>query len=191
VPRYPDWPGLDDFEGPAFHTARWEHQHDLTGKIVAVVGTGSSATQIVPAIQPIVRRLYLFQREPGWVLPKGEHDFADEEQAELATPWRRTRERWRLKFLLEKNLWGGHIWRPGTKANEARERLCLEYIARKFADRPDLQEAVTPRYPYPGKRPASASTCYSALEKPSRSSRASRRAGTAGSSRRWTARPGP
>ena len=55
VPRYPDWPGLDDFEGPKFHTARWEHQHDLTGKVVAVVGTGSSATQVVPAIQPIVR----------------------------------------------------------------------------------------------------------------------------------------
>ena len=55
VPRYPDWPGLDDFDGPAFHTARWEHEHDLTGKVVAVVGTGSSATQVVPAIQPIVR----------------------------------------------------------------------------------------------------------------------------------------
>src|SRR4029079_14659308 len=43
VPRYPDGPGLDTFEGPAFHTARWEHQHDLTDKVVAVVGTGSSA----------------------------------------------------------------------------------------------------------------------------------------------------
>ena len=43
VPRYPDWPGLDGFEGPKFHTARWEHQHDLTGKVVAVVGTGSTA----------------------------------------------------------------------------------------------------------------------------------------------------
>ncbi len=52
MPRYPDWPGLDDFAGPKFHTARWEHEHDLTGKVVAVVGTGSSATQVVPAIQP-------------------------------------------------------------------------------------------------------------------------------------------
>ena len=65
VPRYPDWPGLDDFTGPKFHTARWEHEHDLAGKVVAVVGTGSSATQIVPAIQPIVKQLYVFQREPG------------------------------------------------------------------------------------------------------------------------------
>ena len=83
VPRYPDWPGLDDFEGPAFHTARWEHQHDLTGKVVAVVGTGSSATQVVPAIQPIVEQLYVFQREPGWVMPKGERDLTDEERATL------------------------------------------------------------------------------------------------------------
>src|SRR5438445_7029098 len=103
VPRYPDWPGLEDFEGPAFHTARWEHGHDLTGKVVAVVGTGSSATQVVPAIQPIVERLYVFQREPGWVMPKGERDFTDEERATLAAPWRRKRERWRLKLPLERS----------------------------------------------------------------------------------------
>src|SRR6478672_4677435 len=75
VPRYPDWPGLDGFEGPKFHTARWEHQHDLTGKVVAVVGTGSTATQVVPALQPVVGHLYSFQREPGWVMPKGDRDF--------------------------------------------------------------------------------------------------------------------
>jgi len=165
VPRYPDWPGLDTFAGPAFHTARWQHQHDLTGKVVAVVGTGSSASQIVPAIQPIVRELYVFQREPGWVLPKGERDFEDDERADLARWWPRTKERLRLKYLLEKGLWRGAIWRPGTKANRAREELCRSYIDRKFADRPDLREAVTPKYPYPGKRPIFASTFYSALKK--------------------------
>jgi cation diffusion facilitator CzcD-associated flavoprotein CzcO len=166
VPRYPEWPGLDEFEGPAFHTARWEHQHDLTDKVVAVVGTGSSASQLVPAIQPIVKKLYLFQREPGWVLPKGERDFTDEERAVLASPWRRRRERWRLRLQIEKNLRGGNIFRPGTKLNQAREDLCRSYIDRKFADRPDLREAVTPTYPYPGKRPLLASTFYSALKKP-------------------------
>src|ERR1700691_3310761 len=59
VPRLPDWPGLEDFQGPAFHTARWEHQHDLSDKVVAVVGTGSTATQVVPAIQPIAKKIYL------------------------------------------------------------------------------------------------------------------------------------
>jgi cation diffusion facilitator CzcD-associated flavoprotein CzcO len=165
VPRYPDWPGLTDFEGPKFHTARWEHEHDLTGRVVAVVGTGSSATQIVPALQPIVRQLYVFQREPGWIMPKGERDFTAEDRAELAHPWRRRRDRWRQRYLLEKSLWRGHLYRPGTKTNEARRQFCLQYIDRKFADRPDLREAVTPKYPYPGKRPIFASTFYSALKK--------------------------
>jgi cation diffusion facilitator CzcD-associated flavoprotein CzcO len=165
VPRYPDWPGLDAFEGPTFHTARWQHQHDLTGKVVAVVGTGSSATQVVPAIQPIVKRLFVFQREPGWVVPKGERDFTDEERATFAKPWRRRRERWRQKYVLEKSLWRGHLYRPGTKTNAAREQFCLDYIARKFADRPDLRDAVTPRYPYPGKRPVVASAFYPALKR--------------------------
>jgi cation diffusion facilitator CzcD-associated flavoprotein CzcO len=166
VPRAPDWPGLDDFDGPKFHTARWEHQHELSGKVVAVVGTGSSATQVVPAIQPIASHLYVFQREPGWIVPKGERDLTDDERATFARPWRRKVERWRQRYLVEKNLWFGRIFRPGTKANKARERFCREYINRKFADRPDLREAVTPKYPYPGKRPVLASTFYSALKKP-------------------------
>lgn len=164
VPRYPTWPGLDSFAGPRFHTARWEHHHDLTGKTVAVVGTGSSATQIVPAIQPIVGRLYVFQREPGWVLPKGERDLSDDERASFARGWRRRRERLRLKWLLEKNLRGGRIWRPGTKQQRAREEICRKYIARQFKERPDLAAAVTPTYPYPGKRPIFASTFYPALK---------------------------
>jgi cation diffusion facilitator CzcD-associated flavoprotein CzcO len=164
VPRYPDWPGLDSFAGPKFHTARWEHEHDLAGKVVAVVGTGSSGTQVVPAIQPIVGHLYVFQREPGWILPKGERDLTDEERAALARPWRRRRERWRLKLMLERSLWRGHLYRPGTKLNEARRELCLSYIERQLADRPDLRAAVTPSYPYPGKRPVLASTFYRALK---------------------------
>ena len=165
VPRYPDWPGLEDFRGPKFHTARWEHHHDLTDKVVAVVGTGSSATQVVPAIQPVVKQLYVFQREPGWVLPKGERDLTDEEQALLARPWRRRRERWRQRWLIEKNLWAGRLNRPGTKVNGLREAQCRRYIDKVFADRPDVREAVTPTYPYPGKRPVIASTFYPALKK--------------------------
>lgn len=166
VPRYPTWPGLESFTGPKFHTARWEHQHDLTEKTVAVVGTGSSASQIVPAIQPIVGKLYLFQREPGWVLPKGDRDFTDEERTTLARPWNKRRERMRLKWSLEKNLRGGKIWRTGSKEQQAREAVCRRYIAKMFADRPDLAEAVTPTYPYPGKRPIFATTFYPALKQP-------------------------
>jgi cation diffusion facilitator CzcD-associated flavoprotein CzcO len=74
VPSVPALPGLDRFAGPAFHTARWRHDVDLTGKRVAVVGTGCSAIQVVPAIQPIVEHVDVYQRSPGWTMPKG--DFA-------------------------------------------------------------------------------------------------------------------
>jgi cation diffusion facilitator CzcD-associated flavoprotein CzcO len=165
VPRYPDWPGLHSFEGPRFHTSRWEHFHDLSDKVVAVVGSGSTATQVVPALQPMVKQLYLFQREPGWVMPKFERDLTDEERALFAKPWRRALDRSRLRWLIESSLWGGAMFRPGTKLHGHRQQACLDYIAHEFADRPDLREAVTPRYPFPGKRPIIASTYYPALKK--------------------------
>jgi cation diffusion facilitator CzcD-associated flavoprotein CzcO len=64
VPTVPPIPGLDSFAGPAFHTARWRHDVDLTGKRVAVIGTGCSAIQVVPAIQPIVDQVDVYQRSP-------------------------------------------------------------------------------------------------------------------------------
>ncbi|MEV5551976.1 NAD(P)/FAD-dependent oxidoreductase [Streptomyces sp. NPDC052309] len=70
LPNVPHLPGAEDFAGAAFHTARWDHGHALDGRSVAVVGTGSSAAQVVPAIAGRVRRLYVFQRSANWVLPK-------------------------------------------------------------------------------------------------------------------------
>jgi cation diffusion facilitator CzcD-associated flavoprotein CzcO len=78
VPSIPPLPGLGDFEGPAFHTAQWRHDVDLTGKRVAVIGSGCSAIQTVPAIQPIVEHVTVYQRSPGWTLPK--MDFAYKER---------------------------------------------------------------------------------------------------------------
>ena len=74
VPRIPPIPGLDDFDGPAFHTARWRHDVDLAGKRVALMGTGCSSIQIGPSIQPDVAQLDVYQRSPGWTIPK--MDFA-------------------------------------------------------------------------------------------------------------------
>ncbi|MGH2943220.1 MAG: flavin-containing monooxygenase [Solirubrobacteraceae bacterium] len=68
-PVAPSIPGLDGFGGTVFHTARWEHGHDLTGERVALIGTGATATQVGPQIRPRVARLHVFQRTPGWVLP--------------------------------------------------------------------------------------------------------------------------
>ena len=105
VPRYPEWPGLDDFEGPAFHTARWEHRHDLTDKVVAVVGTGSvgdagrprhPARRGAPLRVPASARLGDPQGRPG----------LHRRGAQLLLgPWRRKWERLRLKCLLERNIW--------------------------------------------------------------------------------------
>jgi cation diffusion facilitator CzcD-associated flavoprotein CzcO len=69
-PKLPAIPGLETFTGKSMHTARWEHDHDLTSKRVALIGTGASAVQIVPAIAPIVAELRVFQRTPIWIGPK-------------------------------------------------------------------------------------------------------------------------
>jgi cation diffusion facilitator CzcD-associated flavoprotein CzcO len=78
VPKTPPIPGLQSFDGPVFHTAQWRHDVELAGKRVAVVGTGCSAIQAVPAIQPSVGRVTVYQRSPGWTLPK--MDFAYSER---------------------------------------------------------------------------------------------------------------
>jgi len=72
VPKVPDLNGCESFAGPAFHSARWRHDVDLTGKRVAVVGTGASAVQFVPRIAQHVANLHLFQRSPPWVLPRND-----------------------------------------------------------------------------------------------------------------------
>jgi len=81
VPQVPPLPGLKDFAGPAFHTAEWRHDVALAGKRVAVVGTGCSAIQVVPAIQPEVAQLDVYQRSPGWTLPKGDREYSPRERA--------------------------------------------------------------------------------------------------------------
>jgi len=69
-PAVPEVAGLDRFEGAMFHTAAWDHDYDLTGKRVAVIGTGASSIQVVPAIQPVVGHLDLYQRTPPWIMPR-------------------------------------------------------------------------------------------------------------------------
>jgi cation diffusion facilitator CzcD-associated flavoprotein CzcO len=80
LPAAPRLPGLEDFEGPAFHTARWRHDVDLAGKRVAVIGTGCSAIQVVPAIQSLVAHLDVYQRSPGWTFPKMDFAYGERTQ---------------------------------------------------------------------------------------------------------------
>ena len=69
APQVPDIPGIESFEGTTFHSAQWNHDHDLTGERVAVIGTGASAIQFVPQIQPKAGKLHVFQRTAPWVMP--------------------------------------------------------------------------------------------------------------------------
>ncbi|SDD73190.1 flavin-containing monooxygenase [Actinokineospora iranica] len=73
LPSIPELPGIEKFQGAAFHSAQWNHDFDLTGKRVAVIGTGASAIQFVPQIAPKVAELTLFQRTAPWVMPKPDH----------------------------------------------------------------------------------------------------------------------
>jgi cation diffusion facilitator CzcD-associated flavoprotein CzcO len=81
VPSVPPISGLESFHGPAFHTAEWRHDVDLTGKRVAVIGSGCSAIQVVPAIQPQVAQIDVYQRSPGWTLPKMDFEYSPRARA--------------------------------------------------------------------------------------------------------------
>lgn len=76
-PSIPELPGLETFEGEVFHSARWRHDIPLEGRRVAVVGTGASAVQFVPEIAPTVEHLTVFQRTPGWVIPRLDRSISD------------------------------------------------------------------------------------------------------------------
>jgi cation diffusion facilitator CzcD-associated flavoprotein CzcO len=166
IPRYPSWPGLESFRGPKFHTARWEPQWDLAGQTVAVTGTGSTASQLVPELARIAGKVYLFQREPGWIIPKGEHDHSARDRARLGHPaWYRW-QRIKLYRMIGKAQRGGALYTPGSAANEKARGAALAFIERELGDRPDLAKAVTPTYPFWGKRVILNSTFYAALKSP-------------------------
>ena len=84
VPKVPPLAGLDTFAGPAFHTARWRQDVPLEGRRVAVIGTGCSAIQVVPAIQPLVSHLDVYQRSPGWTFPRMDFAYSEKAKQRLA-----------------------------------------------------------------------------------------------------------
>lgn len=162
VPKYPDWPGLSDFEGVCFHTSRWEN-HDLSGKRVAVVGTGSTAAQVVPGIADQVGSLLVFQRQPGWVEPKNERAFSPFERwLYRDVPGAQKLHRAWLFYKSAKRIRG---YDASSKMQVRLRQNCLDFIAASIDD-PALREAVTPDYPWGCKRPVLASTFYSALTLP-------------------------
>ncbi|MEV6561073.1 NAD(P)/FAD-dependent oxidoreductase [Nocardia sp. NPDC051756] len=101
-PAMPNIPGLDTFAGPAFHSAEWDHSVDLTGKRIACIGTGASAIQYIPRIQPAAAHLTLFQRSAAWVLPKFDTEYSSTHKAVFKyLPPTRLAERFAIWSLFE------------------------------------------------------------------------------------------
>lgn len=162
LPRYPDIPGLDDFEGVAFHSARWRHDVDLTGKSVVSIGTGASAIQYVPEIARAAEHVTVVQRSAPWVLPKPDRSFTDAEKAVFRLfPPLRSAYRGFLYAFQESQL---SLLANGRLARGA-ERLVKDQIT-KHIDDPDLRRRVTPDYPIGCKRVLISNDWYRALARP-------------------------
>ncbi|MFB6630942.1 flavin-containing monooxygenase [Streptomyces sp. NPDC056362] len=162
-PRIPDIPGLADFPGKVFHSARWDHDYDLRGKRVAMVGTGASAIQIVPEIQREVGRLTLFQRTPPWVMPRMDRSIsAPERWLHRALPATATLRRGILWGIRELQV-GAFTKHPGELGLV--ERLAKANIARSIKD-PELRAKLTPSYRIGCKRILLSNTYYPALARP-------------------------
>jgi cation diffusion facilitator CzcD-associated flavoprotein CzcO len=162
VPRIPDWPGLADFGGAAFHTAEWRPEQDLTGQRVAVVGTGSTAAQLVPVLAEQAARLYVFQREPGWIEPKAVKSFSPAERwVYRSVPGAQRAHR---AWLFYKAMQRGKAFDLSSRRQAQRRATCLEFIRTAIADE-SVRRYVTPRYPWGCKRVVLASGYYEALNR--------------------------
>ncbi|MGB2710390.1 MAG: NAD(P)/FAD-dependent oxidoreductase [Conexibacter sp.] len=161
-PALPDIPGMETFAGPAFHTARWEHDAELAGKRVAVIGTGASAVQVIPRIQPLVGQLSVFQRTPPWIMPH---------------PGRSVRPRERLLFRmlpwLQRAVRGAVYWGRETyvlpfkfhRLSRLPERIARAHLEKQVAD-PRLRAELTPDYEIGCKRILMSNEYFPALQQP-------------------------
>jgi cation diffusion facilitator CzcD-associated flavoprotein CzcO len=163
LPKMPDIPGLDRFAGPAFHTARWRHDVDLAGKRVAVIGSGASAIQVIPAIAPAVERLTVFQRSPPWVLPRHDRVVSDLRKwvfrhvpGALAC-WRAV-QYWRAE-----SVGLGLVYKP--KLMGIGQKMSAEFKEREIRD-PDLRLKLNPFYTLGCKRVLLSDDFYATMTRP-------------------------
>ncbi len=162
-PSLPNIEGIGEFGGTMFHSANWDWDHDLAGERVGVIGTGASAIQFVPMIQPRVGRLTLFQRTPAWVMPDPDRP---------VTP--RERDLWR-RYPITQRLLRGVIYALFeatvlTTIVDRRLSSLLERSARRHLEEqvpdPELRAKLTPSYTLGCKRITLSDTYYPALAQP-------------------------
>jgi len=162
-PTYPDIKGLSSFAGTTFHSARWDHSWDPSGRKVAVIGTGASAIQLVPAIQPKVERMTVLQRTAPWVLPRTDRAISLAERAAY--------RRWPALQRLSRTLiyWGRESHLIGFRFHRGLlrlgQRIAEKHIARQVRD-PALRAKVTPTFDLGCKRVLLSNTWYPAISAP-------------------------
>jgi cation diffusion facilitator CzcD-associated flavoprotein CzcO len=166
-PKLPSIPGIERFTGTMFHSARWNHEHDLTGERVAVIGTGASAIQFVPRIQPEVGRLSVFQRTPPWIIPRRDRTLGRlEHRVFRAVPPVQQSVRAAI-------YWGRELYVLGFVGTERRRRRMMgaaELVARRHLANqvpdPGLRDRLTPHYDMGCKRILISNDYYPALSQP-------------------------
>jgi cation diffusion facilitator CzcD-associated flavoprotein CzcO len=160
LPQIPELPGIEKFEGASFHSAQWDHDYDLKGKRVAVVGTGASAVQFVPEIVRDVAKLSLFQRTPPWIMPKADHEMsARTRRVFKAVPLLQRAYRDFLYWTLEARAIGfnGH-----AGVMKLGQRIAKRNIDKAVKD-PELRAKLTPDYTMGCKRVLVSNAYYPAL----------------------------
>lgn len=162
IPAYPSIKGRERFAGRSFHSQNWDHGYDLKGKRVAVIGTGASAIQFVPAIQPLAGKVELFQRTAPWVMPKPDRAIGPVERlANRYVPGFQRGFRELIYWYLEARVFG-FVIRPDLM--KRMEGLAKRYIAKSIKD-PALRAKVTPDYTIGCKRVLLSNDYYQALAK--------------------------
>src|SRR5699024_2591937 len=160
IPRIPQLPGIERFRGKTFHSADWDHDYDLRGKRVAVIGTGASAIQFVPQIAPEVSQLQLFQRTPPWIMPKADHEMPSWATALFRrVPGAQRAYRNFLYWMLEVRAVGfnGH-----PSVMKLAQQLAKANINKSVKD-PGLREKLTPDYTMGCKRVLISNDYYPAM----------------------------
>lgn len=176
-PAVPKIAGLENFKGPAFHTGKWDHSVDISGKTVAMIGTGASGMQVGPTIAPDVKKLSIFQRSPHWVVPNPNYhrSVKDEKKWVLRhipyyVQWYRFQLFWGFADGLWPALQKDPSWdKPQQSLNATNERYrinMVRHIEREVGERKDLLPKVVPNYPPYGKRILIDNHWYRMLKRP-------------------------
>ena len=163
TPSYPSLKGVDSFKGAVFHSQNWNHKFDLTGKRVAVIGTGASAIQFVPHVQKQVKHLDLYQRTPPWVMSKPDRAMSwTERNLFKRFPAAQNALRKSIYWMLESRVLGFTV---NPRLMVIAKRWALNHIRTQVSD-PELRKKVTPDYTIGCKRILMSDDYYPALDQP-------------------------